>query len=138
MKLVAKKYPQYLVFHEMLGINLVGIKTQDILEVHEPQKRLMELLKQGPTDELLAAMERTLKIATANSDLSTTDFGVFGFHASRFPSSKIFRHRLYHLRKSQNAKMRQTLKELTLTPVRVKQRVCLRTRHGWETVAFHQ
>ena len=26
MKLVAKKYPQYLLFHEMIGLELVGIK----------------------------------------------------------------------------------------------------------------
>ena len=26
MKLVAKKYPQYLIFHEMLGLKLVGVK----------------------------------------------------------------------------------------------------------------
>ena len=31
MKLVTKKYPQYLVFHEMLGLNLVGVKDDDII-----------------------------------------------------------------------------------------------------------
>ena len=30
MKLVAKQYPQYLVFHEMLGLNLVGVKDDAI------------------------------------------------------------------------------------------------------------
>ena len=30
MKLVAKKYPQYMVFHEMLGLNLVGVKDNAI------------------------------------------------------------------------------------------------------------
>ena len=31
MKLVAKKYPQYMLFHEMIGLELVGIKEKDIV-----------------------------------------------------------------------------------------------------------
>ncbi len=30
MKLVAKQYPQYLVFHEMLGLKIVGVKEAAI------------------------------------------------------------------------------------------------------------
>ena len=54
MKLVAKKYPQYLVFHEMLGLKLVGVKENAIMEARKPQERLQALLEAGPTDELLA------------------------------------------------------------------------------------
>ena len=42
MKLVAKKYPQYLVFHEMLGLNLVGVKDNAIVEARKPEERLQE------------------------------------------------------------------------------------------------
>ncbi len=116
MKLVAKKYPKYLVFHEMLGVELVGVKDKDIMEVHEPQKRLAELLKQGPTDELLAAMERTLKIATDNSGLQTSDFGVFGsmLHGFHHPKYSDIDFTIYG--KKQNAKMCQTLEDLYADP----------------------
>ena len=60
MKLVAKTYPQYLVFHEMLGLNLVGVKDDAMTEARKPEVRLQALLEAGPTDELLAAMERVL------------------------------------------------------------------------------
>ena len=112
MKFVAKKYPQYMLFHEMLGLEFVGITEKDLYEIHQPQERLAELLKQGPTDELLAAMERTLKIATENSGLATKDFGVFGsmLHAFHHPKYSDIDFTIYG--KEQNLKMRQTLEEL--------------------------
>lgn len=78
MKLVAKQYPQYLVEHKMLGLKLVGVPDNLIVEARQPQPRLQQLLKQGPTDPLLAAMERTLEIASAKSGISKSSFGVFG------------------------------------------------------------
>jgi predicted nucleotidyltransferase len=78
MKLVAKRYPQYLVEHKMLGLKLVGVPENLIVEARQPQPRLQQLLKQGPTDQLLAAMERTLEIASAKSGVLKTSFGVFG------------------------------------------------------------
>ena len=112
MKFTAKNYPHYMLYHEMLGLEFVGINEKDIQEVHKPQERLGELLNQGPTDELLAAMERTLKIATDNSGLSTQDFGVFGsmLHAFHHPKYSDIDFTIYG--KEQNTKMRQTLQEL--------------------------
>ena len=52
MKLVAKKYPQYLINHEMLGLKIVGVPQNLIAEARQPQPRLQELLKAGPTDPL--------------------------------------------------------------------------------------
>ncbi|MCW3999627.1 MAG: nucleotidyltransferase domain-containing protein [Candidatus Bathyarchaeota archaeon] len=78
MKLVAKKYPQYLVEHKMLGLKLVGVPENLIAEARQPQPRLQTLLRQGPTDSLLAAMERVLGIATSKSGVSAESFGVFG------------------------------------------------------------
>ena len=47
MKLVTKKYPQYLINHEMLGLKLVGVPQNLIVEARQPQPRLQELLKEG-------------------------------------------------------------------------------------------
>lgn len=78
MKLVAEQYPQYIVEHKMLGSKLVGVPKNLIVQTRQPQPRLQELLKQGPTDPLLSAMERTLEIASAKSGVSKSSFGVFG------------------------------------------------------------
>jgi predicted nucleotidyltransferase len=112
MKLVAKNYPQYMFFHEMLGLELVGITEKDILKIHNPQERLIELLKQDQTDELLAAMKRVLKMVSKHSGLSTNDFGVFGsmLHEFHHPKYSDIDFAIYG--KEQNAKMQQTLQEL--------------------------
>jgi predicted nucleotidyltransferase len=112
MKFVAKKYPQYMFFHEMLGLEFVGIAAKDVFKVHNPQERLVELLKQGSTDELLAAMERVLKIVTTCSGLSIGDFGIFGsmLHAFHHPKYSDIDFVIYG--KEQNIKIQQTLQDL--------------------------
>jgi predicted nucleotidyltransferase len=112
MKLVAKCYPQFMVYHEMLGLNLVGVKEVQIFEARKPELRLQELLKAGPTDELLAAMERVLMISMNNSGLRTQDFGVFGsmLHAFHHPKFSDIDFIVYG--KDVNFKMRQTLQAL--------------------------
>jgi predicted nucleotidyltransferase len=112
MKLVAKKYPQYLVFHEMLGMKLVGVNENAITEARKPEKRLADLLEAGPTDELLRATQRVLNIALENSGLKTQNFGVFGsmLHGFHHPKYSDIDFVIYG--KAENAKMRQTLKEL--------------------------
>ncbi len=112
MKLVTKKYPEYLIFHDMLGINLVGVKENGIAEARKPESRLATLLEAGPSDELLAAMERVLMISLSNSGLNTADFGVFGsmlhgFHHPKFSDIDFI---IYG--KKENAKMRKTLEIL--------------------------
>ena len=47
MKLVTKKYPQYMVFHEMLGLKLVGVKDNAVWEARKPEVRLQALLEAG-------------------------------------------------------------------------------------------
>ena len=112
MKLVAKKYPQYLIFHEMLGLDLVGVKDNAVAEARKPEERLAILLKAGPTDELLAAMERVLMISLSNSGLKTENFGVFGsmLHDFHHPKFSDIDFTVYG--KRENAKMRETLKVL--------------------------
>jgi predicted nucleotidyltransferase len=112
MKLVAKKYPQYLVFHEMLGLNLVGVNENDILEARKPEERLAVLLEAGPTDELLRATQRVLNMMLENSGLKTHNFGVFGsmLHSFHHPKYSDIDFVIYG--KAENTKMRQTLEEL--------------------------
>jgi predicted nucleotidyltransferase len=112
MKLIAKKYPQYLINHEMLGLKIVGTPKNLIVEARQPQPRLQELLKVGPTDPLLAAMERVLGIALANSGLKNSDFGVFGsmLHGFHHPEYSDIDLTIYG--KEENAKVRQTNAEL--------------------------
>jgi predicted nucleotidyltransferase len=112
MKLVAKKYPQYLVFHEMLRMKLVGVNENVISKARKPEERLAALLETGPTDELLRAMQRVLNIALENSGLKTQNFGVFGsmLHGFHHPKYSDIDFIIYG--KTESAKMRQTLEEL--------------------------
>jgi len=112
MKLVAKKYPQYLVFHEMLGLKLVGVNENAIAEARKPEERLAVLLEAGPTDELLRAMQRVLNMALENSGLKTQNFGVFGSMLHNFHHPKYSDIDFVIYGKAENAKMRQTLEEL--------------------------
>jgi predicted nucleotidyltransferase len=112
MKLVAKKYPQYLVNHEMLGLKIVGVPQKLIAEARQPQPRLQDLLKGGPSDPLLAAMERVLGIVTEKSGVSAESFGVFGsmLHGFHHPKFSDIDFTIYG--KAENAKVRRTMAEL--------------------------
>ena len=112
MKLVAKKYPQYLFFHEMLGLKLVGVNKNVIEEIRKPEERLALLLKSEPTDKLLRAMQRVLNIALENSGLKTRNLGVFGSMLHGFHNPKYSDIDFVIYGKTENAKMRQTLEEL--------------------------
>ncbi len=112
MKLIAKKYPQYLIFHEMLGLNLVGVKDNAVAEARKPEERLAVLLEAGPTDELLAAMQRVLMISLSNSGLKTENFGVFGSMLHDFHHPKFSDIDFIVYGKSENAKMLETLQSL--------------------------
>jgi len=112
MKLIAKKYPQYLIKHKMLGLKIVGVKESLIAKARQPPERLQELLKAGPTDPLLAAMERVLGVVTEKSGVSAQSFGVFGsmLHGFHHPKFSDIDFTIYG--KTENAKMRQTMADL--------------------------
>ncbi len=116
MKLVAKKYPQYLVNHEMLGLKLVGVPQNLIVEARQPQPRLQELLKKGPTDQLLAAMMRVLDISSTKSGVSKESFGVFGsmLHGFHHPKYSDIDFTIYG--KEENRKIRETNQQLYSDP----------------------
>jgi len=89
LKLVFNQYPQHTFTHEMLGQKVLGVKTDDIVSVRKPEKRLRFLAHELPKDELHDALQRVLKILKCSSGLTESDFGVFGsmlhgFHHPRF------------------------------------------------------
>ncbi len=112
MKLVTEKYPHYLVLHEMLGLKIVGVPRNLIAQARRPQPRLQELLKAGPTDSLLAAMEHVLDLATQKSGVTAKSFGVFGsmLHGFHHPKFSDIDFTIYG--KTENVKMCQTMAEL--------------------------
>ena len=116
MKLVSKKYHNYLVQHEMLGLKLVGVPQNLIVETRQPQPRLRELLKNGPTDQLIAAMTRVLDISSSKSGVSKGSFGVFGsmLHGFHHPKYSDIDFTIYG--KEENRKIRETNAELYADP----------------------
>jgi predicted nucleotidyltransferase len=111
-KLVSKKFPQYTVFHEMLGQRIVGIRKNDIAEVRKPEEQLHALVETKVKDELHDATQRVLSIVLQRSGLSTANFGVFGsmlhgFHHPKFSDIDLV---VYGIR--ENAKIRETLEAL--------------------------
>jgi predicted nucleotidyltransferase len=116
MKLVTKKYPHYLVNHEMLGLKLVGVPQNLIVEARQPQPRLQELIKKGPTDQLLAAMTRVLDISSCKAGVSKDSFGVFGsmLHGFHHPKYSDIDFTIYG--KEENRKIRETNAELYSDP----------------------
>jgi predicted nucleotidyltransferase len=112
MKLITKKYQQYFINHEMLGIKIVGVPHRSIIEARKPPVRLQELLTAGPTDLLLSAMERVLDISLEHTGLKASDFGVFGsmLHGFHHPKFSDIDFTIYG--KAENVKMHQTMSQL--------------------------
>ena len=77
-KFVEKIFPQYMIFHEMLCKNVVGVKRQYALKVQKPNEKLKKLIKKRAQNELLSALQSILEFATEHSGLSMESFGVFG------------------------------------------------------------
>jgi uncharacterized protein len=112
MKLMAKQYPQYLFYHQMLARRIVGVNQKDIFVARKPQPRLQEIIKAVPTDPLIAATMRVLNVATDKSGLKSSDFGVFGsmLHNFHHPKYSDIDFTIYG--RVQNKKMQQTMQAL--------------------------
>jgi predicted nucleotidyltransferase len=96
----------------MLGLRIVGVEDDSVLEARKPEERLAVLLEAGATDELLGAMERVLMIALNNSGLKTENFGVFGSMLHGFHHPKFSDIDFVVYGKEENAKLRKTLETL--------------------------
>ena len=77
IKLVFKKFPQYTIFHKMLGKKVVAVDPK-FAEVRKPEERLLLLIETEPEDTLVDAMQCVLNTILEQSDSSIENFGVFG------------------------------------------------------------
>ena len=75
---VKSNFPRYMIFHEMLCKNVVGVKCHDIVKVRRPDEKLKKLVKKRTQDELLSALQSVLEFTINHSGLSVANFGVFG------------------------------------------------------------
>jgi predicted nucleotidyltransferase len=112
LKLVFSQFPQYTVFHEMLGQKVVGVNQADVAEARKPSERLHELVGIAPKDELVDAMQRVLKLVLQGSGLPVKNFGVFGSMLHGFHHPKFSDIDLVVYGKKENAKVRETLEAL--------------------------
>ncbi len=111
-KFIQRRFPQYMIFHEMLGKKMVGVNRNDIFEVRKPDVVLRNLVGANGNDDLLAAMRNLLNIVLESSDLHLEDFGVFGsllhgFHHPKYSDIDLI---IYGERNL--VKLRETLGEL--------------------------
>jgi predicted nucleotidyltransferase len=111
-KFIQRRFPQYMIFHEMLRKKMVGVNRNDIFEVRKPDVVLRKLVGATGNDGLLAAMRNLLNIVLESSDLHLEDFGVFGsllhgFHHPKYSDIDLI---IYGERNL--VKLRETLGEL--------------------------
>ena len=111
-KFIKNNFPQYMIFHEILRNNVVGVKHYNIAKVRKPSTRLRKLISEEPKDELLTALQNVLELATKHSGLSINNFGVFGSLLHGFYHSKFSDIDLIIYGRENTAKLRETLQEL--------------------------
>ncbi|MBC7130071.1 nucleotidyltransferase domain-containing protein [Candidatus Bathyarchaeota archaeon] len=82
-------FPKYLILHKPLGVEVIGVRHQDIFEARLPQEALRRLLEKPQEDVLIRALRKVLDATVYSLDLPIEDFGVFGsllhgFHHPKF------------------------------------------------------
>ncbi len=80
LRFVAKNYPQYQVFSDPLQRRLVGLTSDQVVELRKPEEKLANLLKENSPrrDKLMRALQEVLDTIMNHSKLHLHDFGVFG------------------------------------------------------------
>lgn len=78
IKFILEKFPKYTVYYKPLQSNLIGVKSDLIVEVRKPKKKLSALLIEEPYDELTISLHKILRLILSASSLSAKNFGVFG------------------------------------------------------------
>ena len=111
-KFLEKTYPQYMILHEMLQKEVVGVKNRDISNIRKPERVLAKLIQTEPKDSLLAAMQNVLDAATEQSGLSAESFGVFGSMLHGFYHPRFSDIDLIVYGEKNIARLRKTLGEL--------------------------
>jgi hypothetical protein len=111
-KFIKNNFPQYMIFHEKLRSDVVGVKHHNIAKVRKPSTELKKLISEEPKDELLTALQKVLELATKHSGISTRNFGVFGSLLHGFYHPKFSDIDLIIYGRENTAKLRETLQEL--------------------------
>jgi predicted nucleotidyltransferase len=111
-KFIKNNFPQYMIFHEILRNNVVGIKHYNIAKVRKPKMELKKLISEEPKDELLVPLQNVLELATKHSGLSIENFGVFGslLHGFYHPKFSDIDFTIYG--RGNMVKLREILQEL--------------------------
>jgi len=111
-RFIKNSFPQYMIFLEVLGRDVVGVKVNDIMKVRKPNEMLKKLVNKRVHDELLGALQKVLEFVTKHSGLSIANFGVFGsmLHGFYHPSFSDIDLIIYGSRNM--AKLREILLEL--------------------------
>jgi len=110
--LFARRFePPYLLFHEPLASEMVGVKGEQLSGVMRPDERLRELLE-GEGDHLVETARDVLDLVLERSSLSLSDFGVFGSLAHGFYHTKYSDVDLVVYGVGQLEELRSTLAEL--------------------------
>lgn len=80
LKFVSRNYPEYQVFFNPLQRKLVGLTSDQVVELRKPEEKLSNLLERDLSqgDKLMSALQYVLDIIIKHSKLRSKDFGVFG------------------------------------------------------------
>jgi len=77
-RLLWKKWRHYLYHDEVQGRELQGVSRGNVLNLHQPQQRLMTLLHSRQKDVLEATAVRLVEVLAHESGLPLTSFGISG------------------------------------------------------------
>jgi len=111
-KFIKSNFPQYMLIHEMLQKQVVGVENHNIAETRKSDIELGKLIEEEPKDELHAAMQSVLELVAKHSDLLVNDFGVFGSLLHRFYHPKLSDIDLIIYGRDNALRLRETLWEL--------------------------
>jgi predicted nucleotidyltransferase len=111
-KFIQERFPQYMIFHKILGKEVVGVNRRDILRIRRPETKLKRLIDTESRNELVEAIRSVVQLVAQCSGLSHKDFGVFGslLHGFYHPAFSDIDLIIYS--KKNVARLRETLSEL--------------------------
>ena len=111
LKFAMEREPPYVLFHEPMGVEMVGVKAEQLSHVMRPDERLKKLLEEE-NDPLVETARDVLDLVLERSSLRPRDFGVFGslahgFHHPRYSDVDLIIYGVEQLKE-----LRSTLVEL--------------------------
>jgi len=111
-KFIQQKFPQYMIFHEMLQRTVIGVNHKDIHEFRKPKEALRGLAATEEKDQLLIATHSVLDKIAESTGLTIEAFGVFGSLLHGFYHPKFSDVDLIIYGRQNAVTLRETLEEL--------------------------